>query len=115
MKNTNVNGIIANVKQRKYSLLKSLICVHLEKIHRRVFDYLYHQNHKITKVDKITLFYYKTIKKLLPEFRSYLKYWKPVIDRAYSQKRIDNKTFYVYSKLKNINTDRYADYFNYAA
>jgi len=101
---------IIRIRQRNYSIARILFYKHIENKHRLVFDNLYLQNYKIKLKDKLLLIYYKCLCKIAPEFRAYLKYWKPILNRAYYQKRISWKNLIIWHKLKKVNTERYSPY-----
>lgn len=90
-----------------YNHLLILFCIYIEKTHRKVFDNIYQKNYNIKLKDSYLLTKYKLLCKIAPGFRPYLKYWKAILERAYAQKRVNYINFYLYLKLKNINTDRY--------
>lgn len=83
----------------KYSFIKILRCIRIEKIHRKVYDDFYIQSYVITDEDRIIINKYNKLLKRIPEFRAYLKYHK---------NRLENKKRIINYLLKNINTDRYA-------
>lgn len=91
-----------------YHLLRLLFYLHVENIHRWVFDYLYQQDYQIKLKDKFLLNYYKLLCKIAPEFRPFLKYYKYIFKRVYNQNRINCIKLFLYYKLKKINTERYA-------
>ena len=100
------------VMQRNYHPLRVIFYLHIERQHRLVFDNLYRQDYRIKLKDKPLLIYYKCLCRIAPKFRAYLKYWKPIITRAYNQKRVNYSTLCSYWKLKQVNTERYAPYFD---
>jgi len=102
--------ILYVVRQRNYSIARILFYNHIEKKHRLVFDNLYVHDYRIKLKDKPLLIYYKSLCRIAPEFRGYLKYWKPVLKRAYYQKRINWKNLIVWQKLQKVNTERYSHY-----
>lgn len=66
--------------------MKTILYLHIERMHRYVFDNLYIQSHKITKRDRIVIAYYNALFYLFPDFRHWLK---------------------IHTQNKYVNTDRY--------
>jgi hypothetical protein len=103
------------IKTMEHKYKKSLIyfCIVAEKLHRFVFDYIYIQPHEYYKrnpkwYDFLILLVHKKLCKMFPQYRSYLKYWKPILKRAYHQHRISLFNWLLLLKLKKINTARYS-------
>ena len=93
-----------------YSFIKIFLCLYIERIHRKVFDNFYKQDYVLTFKDKIILCFYKVLCFVYPDFRSYLKFWKPILVRGYNQKRLTIKNQILFLKIRKINVERYSSY-----
>ena len=96
------------VRQRKFSILKILISLHIEKVHRKIYDTQYRQDYKITWKDKPILRYYSLLFWLIPNFRGYLKHWKPIIVKAYNIKKLSIIRQVTFFKIRKVNVERYS-------
>lgn len=96
----------------KYSFIKFFICLHTLKLHRIVFDKLYKQDYRILFKDKFILIWYNILTKIYPDFRSYLKRWKPILIRAYNCKRATIKQQISFWHIRKVNVERYSGYIN---
>lgn len=59
-----------------HSLIIVFFCVQLERLHRYVFDNIYLQRHRTTKIDRMIVLVYNSLFKLFPYFRQYLKHFE---------------------------------------
>ena len=98
------------VRQRKFSILKILISLYIEKIHRKVYDNQYMQDYKITWKDRPILKWYSFLFWLLPDFRAYLKHWKPIIIKAYNIKKLSIIRQVTFWNIRKVNVERYSNY-----
>jgi len=103
-------SLIHSVKQRNYSFVKFFICSYAEKIHRKVYDKQYKQDYKIIWKDKPILTLYSFLFWLYPDFRCYLKKWKPILIHAYNQKRATIKQQMSFWHIRKTNVERYSLY-----
>ncbi len=87
------------------NLIKTLVAIHAEKKHRKVFDKLYQQDYQIVRRDQVLLTYYKLLCKLFPWFRPYLKKVKTKLIQK--EEVLTLYEHFLYLKLRRINTDRY--------
>lgn len=97
-------------KQKQFSVLKILASVYIEKIHRQVFDNQFQQDYTITWKDYFILKYYAFLFWLIPDFRSYLKYWKPILKRAYTIKRLSAFRQIAFRNIYKLPVGRYSAY-----
>lgn len=95
---------------KKHNPYKILIYIYVESIHRRVFDNIFKPQYESTKKDKLLLGWYHLLVFLFPGFRPYLKLWKPILLRAYEQKRLSIINQLGFWKLRKRNVDRYSSY-----
>ena len=111
MKNAvNPKSLIHIVRQRKFSILKILISLHIEKIHRKVYDNQYRQDYKITWRDRPILRWYSFLFLLIPDFRAYLNHWKPIIKKAYNIKKLSIIRQVTFWNIRKVNVERYSSY-----
>jgi len=94
--------------KKKFSILLILIYIYVEKLHRYVYDNYYRQDYKITFKDKIVILLYDVLLRTFPKFRSQLKYWKPILKRAYHLRRLSFANQIADTKLRKINVERYS-------
>jgi len=60
-------------KKREYSIFKILLYLHIENIHRYVYDNYYFQNFHIKFNHRLLIIYYNNLTKYNTHFRYYLK------------------------------------------
>lgn len=94
---------------RKYSKILIFIFLHVEKIHRYVFDIIYVQNYKLKFKDKVILKYYNFLFKLFPDFRI-IKHWQKLLIRAYKLNKLSIINIRIYKKIRFKNFVRYSKY-----
>jgi hypothetical protein len=87
--------------------MKIIFCILTEKIHRIVFDTIFIYGHKLILRDKLYLILYNTLFIFFSDFRKELVHKKPLLIRAYKQQRLSIFGYFVYTKIKRINTIRY--------
>jgi len=97
-------------RQHKFSVRKVLICLYVEKVHRKVFDNQYRQDYILTWKDRPIIIYHSFLLLLFPDFRAYLKYWKPILARAYKLRRLSLIRQTIFWGVLKVNTDRYSAY-----
>lgn len=88
--------------------MKLLLCLHIEKIHRHVFDKQYKQDYQITILDQPILKYYYFLCWLVPDFRTYLKEKKPIITQLYNDRKLSVIRQLLYIRIEKVNTERYS-------
>ena len=98
------------IKQHRFSIYKILICLYTERIHRKVFDNLYIQEYQITRLDRFLLKWYSFLSWLIPDFRAYLKHWKPILIRGYNIKKLSIINQIVFWRIRKVNVERYSSY-----
>lgn len=99
------------MKFHKYSKLKSLICAHIERMHRKLYDNQYRQEYKLKILDQPLIIYYLILHKMVPDFRPYLKMWKKIGIRAYNQRRLSVlNQICIFWNMRKVNTERYSGY-----
>lgn len=91
-------------KIKKFSFGKLESCLFLEKLHRKVYDVFYEQDRKILNVDKQVIKVYEARRASLPEFRTFLVYWKPRITELIPIEDADYKHIF---QLLKLNVNRY--------
>ena len=94
-------------KKYKFSILKIFISLYILKIHRGIYDSKYRQDYKITWEDKPVLAWYSLLFWSVPDFRAYLKHWKPIITKAYNIKKLSIVRQLVFWNIRKVNTERY--------
>lgn len=92
------------------SIAKILLLIHIENIHRVVFDKIYIQSlKKKSIIHRATLHYYNVLFFICPKFRPHLKYIQRLFNRAYNQKRLSVVNYCLFLKLYWKNFDRYSE------
>ena len=107
---TKIKNNAQMIKQNKFSIIKILLSVCLEKMHRNLFNSQFKQDYYITWKDKPILMLYSLLFRLIPDFRAYLKHWKPIIIKAYNQKRLSIIRQITFWNIRNVKVDRYSSY-----
>ena len=97
-------------RDRKLSIIKVLVYLFVERVHRRVYDKIYRQDHKITRQDRLILYWYALLWVVFKDFRPYLKRWKPILIRAYNLKRLSLYRQIAFWSLRKVNVARYSSY-----
>ena len=98
------------VRQHNFYILKILISLYIETIHRKVYDNQYRQDYKITWKDKPILKWYSLLYWLFPDFRAYLRHWKPIIKKAYNIKKLSIIKQITFWNIRKVNVERYSSY-----
>jgi hypothetical protein len=99
-------------KRHDFSIIKICVSLHIENLHRKVYDNQYRQDYKISYNDIPILKYYSILFLIVPDFRAYLKYWKPIIIKAYNIKKLSMKEQLIFWIIRKINVERYSPYSN---
>jgi len=92
----------------KYSIIRLLFCLHIEKIHRLIYDQFYLQSYKLKITDKFFIKYYSILTSFQPNFRQFLKYYKPILNKAYSQHRLSLINQIGFNIIRKRNIERYS-------
>ena len=98
------------MKKHKYRFARIIISIVIEMIHRRVYDVYYQQSYVIKASDRPIIILYSALFSFIPDFRCYLKFYKPILDKAYRLKKLSIINYIVYQKLRKINVERYSSY-----
>ena len=97
-------------QNKKYNTVKILICSHIEKIHRKIYDELYLQTFKIKWYRRFLLLRYKLLCKLYPDFRPYLKLQKESMSDGYKKCKLSYTNQIIFVYLTKHNVGRYSEY-----
>lgn len=93
---------------KRFNIIRFWFCYLAELNHRYMFDYVFLWNADYSLKDKINIRINKFIFWLYPSFRTYIKYWSPIIKRAYNIKSIKSVfLFKVYRRIRHKNYQRY--------
>jgi hypothetical protein len=103
-------SLIYIAMHRKFSIIKILICLYIEKIHRKVYDNQYRQDYKLTWKDIPIMKWYSFLFWLIPDFRAYLEHWKPILKKAYNIKRLSIIRQVTFWNIRKVNVERYSSY-----
>ena len=95
---------------RKYSIAIILLCICFERHHRRCFDNLYRQDHKITWYQRPAICILNLMHQIRPDYRPYLVKWKSIFRRAYRLHKLSFVNYGIYLILSKVNTARYSPY-----
>jgi hypothetical protein len=93
---------------KKFNVIFFWFCYYLEVNHRYMFDNVFIHGHINSTKDKINIRVNKFLFWLYPRFRTYIKYWSPIIKKAYDVKHIKSmQIFRIYRAIRYKNYKRY--------
>ena len=95
---------------REFNIIRLFVCLYVERVHRGVFDKQYRHDYKLTWRDRPILAWYWFMNQLFPEFRPYLRFWKPIIVRGYQLHKLTIPQQAIFWHIRNVNVERYSPY-----
>ena len=90
-----------------FKLTKALLCCYAETLHRYCFDKIYIHGKTISLKEKLIIKWYNVLFYIAPDFRTYLKKYKPILIRAYKLKKLSPMRVYAFFGVLNRNVIRY--------